>query len=92
MLNSADNAVDVAQWPDLFDLIGGEKADVDTDCFRDAGIKSVFVHTVFAAREADIRNLPETDGLAGFGFKLLIERDGIFMNLADRVAHVEEWQ
>ena len=73
-------------------MIGGEKADVDTDGFRDAGIKPVFVHSVFAAREADIGNLLETDGLAGFGFKPLIERDGIFVNLADRVAHVEEWQ
>ena len=83
MLNGADNAVDVAQRPDLFDLIGGQKADIDTDGFCYAGIKPVFVHTVFAAREADIGNLLKTDGLAGFGFKLFIERDGIFVNLAD---------
>ena len=50
------------------------------------------VVTSARAREADIADLPEADVEAGLRFERPVERDGIFVDLPDRVAEVEERQ
>jgi hypothetical protein len=62
------------------------------DRLRDPGIVTVFVHPVAGAGEADVRDLPEPDILTGLGLQALVEPDRVFVQLADRVGHVEQRQ
>jgi hypothetical protein len=49
MLDGAENALDIAQRPDLLDLIGGQKIDLDADGLGDAGVVHVLVPAVAGA-------------------------------------------
>jgi len=92
MLDRADKPVDIAQWPDILDLLGSEEVHLDPDGRGDPGILPVFVHPVPGLGEADVGDLRKTDILAGFLLKFLIEFDRVFMHLADGIAHVEQRQ
>jgi len=92
MLDRAEQTVRVAERPDFLDLIRGQDLDIDPDGFGDPGIIHVLVPAVLGTGQTDIGNLFETDILPGFGFQLAIQFDGIFVDLADRITHVEKGQ
>ena len=92
MLDGADEAIGLAERPDLLDLGRRQDVDLDADRLRDAGIVHVLVEAVLRAGEADVADLAEADMLPGLGLQLLVEADGIVVDLADRVAEVEERQ
>ena len=93
MLQRAQDAVRVAQRPDLLHLLGGQQLDLDAaDRLRDAGIVAVLVEPVGGAGEADVGHRPETDRLPRLGLERAVEVDRIFVDLTDRVAHVEQRQ
>ena len=71
---------------------GRQELDLDADRLRDARILVVLVHAVAVEREADVGDLAEADVLAGLRLERLVERDRVFVDLADRVAHVEQRQ
>ena len=56
------------------------------------GIIAVLVHAVARAREADVRDLAQADVEARLSFERLVERDGVFVDLADGIAEVEQRQ
>ena len=92
VLDRADDPFDIAQRPDVLDLAGREELDLDADRLGDAGVVIVLVHPVAGAGEADVRHLPKAGVEARLLFEGLVERDGILMNLSDRVAQVEQRQ
>ena len=92
MADGADQPFGVAERPDVLHLVRGEEVHINADGARDTGILPVFVHPVLGLGEADVGDIAEADIHAGFFLKLLIELHGIFMNLADRIGHVEQRQ
>ena len=92
MLDRADDPLDIAERPDLLDLIWLQELHLDADRLGDAGVIVIFVHPVAGAREADVRHLAKADVEAGLLFQRAVERDRIFMDLSDRVAEVEQRQ
>ena len=92
MLDRADDALDIAQRPDLLDLLGRQEPHLDADRRGDAGVIIVLVHPVVGAREADVGDLAEADILARLGLERLVEPDRVFVHLADRIAEVEQRQ
>ena len=56
------------------------------------GVVHELVPAILGARETDVRADGEADILPGLGFERLVERDRVFVDLPDRVAHVEERQ
>ncbi len=90
VLDRADDPLDVAERPFLLDLGGGQELHLDpADRGGDAGVVAIFVEPVLGAREADVGNRPEPDVEAGLLLQRLVQRDGIFVDLSDRVAEVE---
>ena len=92
MLDGAEDAVRLAERPDLLHLLRRQHVDVDADRARDAGIVHELVPAVLGAGEADVGADGEADVLAGLRLQRLVEGDRVFVDLADRVAHVEERQ
>ena len=92
VLDRADDSIDIAERPDLLDLLRREELDLDADGRGDAGVIAIFVHPVAGAREADVRHLAQADVEPGLLLERLVERDGIFVDLPDRIAEVEERQ
>ncbi len=92
MPDGADHAIRLAERPELLDLCGRQHLDVDANGLGDALVGHELVEAVAGAGEADVRDLLEADRLAGLRFEGLVERDRVFVDLADRVAHVEERQ
>ncbi len=93
MLDGADDPLDVAERPDVLDLAGGEELHLDpADRRGDAGVIMVLVEPVAGAGEADVGYLAEADVEAGLLLQRLIEGDGIFVDLPNRVAEVEQRQ
>ena len=92
MADGTNQPFGVAERPDVLHLLRGEEVHINADGARDTGILPVFVHPVLGLGEADVGDIAEADIHAGFFLKLLIELHGIFMNLADRVGHVEQRQ
>ena len=92
VLDGADDAVGLAERPDLLDLVGRQHVDLDADRLGDAGVVHVLVPAVPRAGEADVGDLAEADILPGLGLERLVEADRVFVDLADRVAEVEERQ
>ena len=72
--------------------LGRQDVDLDADRLGDAGVIHVLVPAVLGAGEADVGDLAEADMLAGLCFERLVERHRVFVDLADRVAEVEERQ
>ena len=58
MLDRADDAVGLAERPDLLDLLGRQDVDLDADRLGDAGIVHELVPAVLGAGEADVGDLP----------------------------------
>ena len=81
-----------AERPDLLELRGRELVDLDADGLGDAGVIHELVPAVGGARQADVGAAREADMLAGFLLELAVELDRIFVNLPDRIGHVEERQ
>ena len=92
MLDRADDSLDVAEWPDLLDLLRRQELDLDADRRGDAGVIVIFVHPVAGAGEADVGDLAQADVEAGLILERPIEGDRIFVDLPDRIAEVEERQ
>ena len=92
MLDRAENAVGLAERPDLLQLCGRQQPDRHTDRLGDAGIVHVLVPAVPGARQPDIGDVREADIHAGFFLQLAIEAHGIAVQLADGIAHVEQRQ
>ena len=92
MLDRADDSVDVAERPDLLDLLRGQELDLDADRGGDSGVIVIFVHPVAGAREADVGDLAQADVEAGLFLERPIEADRIFVDLPDRIAEIEERQ
>ncbi len=92
VLDGAEQAIGLTERPDFLDLFRRQHLDVDTDRFGNAGIVHIFVPAVLGAGETNIGNLGEADIHAGFLLKLFIELHRIFVDLADRIAHVEQRQ
>src|SRR6185312_10286863 len=57
VLDRADDPIDIAERPDIFDLAGREEPDLDADRFRHSRVVIVLVHPVASAGEADVRHL-----------------------------------
>ncbi|MNS47477.1 hypothetical protein D3C72_800080 [compost metagenome] len=92
MLDGAQQAVRLAERPDFLHLLRRQHVDPHTDGLGNAGIIHIFVPAILGAGETDVGDLGEADIHAGLFLKLLIELDGIFVDLADRIAHVEQRQ
>ena len=92
VLDRADQALGVHIRPFCRDLAGLHPGHVDPDRLCDAHIVFVLVGAVGLARQAHIRDDAEADILAGLLLKRLVEAHRVFVNLAHRVAHVEERQ
>ena len=87
-----DHALDVAEWPDLPDLVRRQELHPDADRLGDAGVLVVLVHPVAVQREPDVAHLPEPDVLPGLGLQRPVERHRVLVDLANGVAHVEQRQ
>ena len=92
VLDRADDPFDVAERPDGLDLGGSEELHRDADRLRDAGVVIVLVHPVAGARKTDVRHLAKADVEPRLLFQRPVERNGIFVNLPDRIAEVEQRQ
>ena len=92
MPDRADQTLGVAKRPDIAHLVGGQEIDIDPDGAGDTGILPVFVHPVGCLRQPDVADIAEADIHAGLFLKLLIEFHRIFVNLPDRIGHVEQGQ
>ena len=92
MLDRAEEAVRLAQRPDLLDLRRGEHVHVDADRLGDAGIGHELVPAVRRAGKTDVGDLLEADWLARLGLQRAVKLHRVLVDLAHRVAHVEERQ
>ena len=92
MLDRAKHAGDVGQRPDLFQLFGRQPIDLDADRLGDTGVRAVFIEAILAGRDADVRHVRKPDVQPGFGFEARVQRDRILVQLAHRIAEVEQRQ
>ena len=92
VLYGAHQALCVAEGPKFLHLRRGEEPDRHAHCLGHAGIVAVFVHAVLAAGEANVGHLAEAHLLASLLLQALVEVHRILVQLAHRVAHVEERQ
>ena len=92
MPDGANEALGLAQGPDLLDLRGRQELHLDADRRGDAGVIAVLVHAVLRARKANVRDLPQPDIEPRFRAERLVERDRIFVDLAHRIGKVEQRQ
>ena len=92
MLDGTEQAIRLAQRPDLLDLGGREHVHLDADRLGNAGIIHELVPPILGAGEAYVGDFLETDVLARFGFKRVIQLDRVFVNLTHRVGQVEQRQ
>ena len=91
--DGAEDAVRLDERPDLLQLLRRQPLDLDAaDRARDAGVVAVFVEPILRQRDADVGHGPEADVHAGLGAETLVERHRIFVELADRVADIEQRQ
>ena len=92
MLDSPNNSIDFAQRPQLLQLLRRELVDFNANRFSNAGIVHEFVPAVLGARHTNVGNFAEAHMLARFRFKLAIELDRVFVDLAHRIGQVEQRQ
>ena len=71
---------------------GGEVLDVDADRLGDAGVLAVLVHPVRRHGEAYVADGAQTHVVAGLLGEPAVEIHRVLVNLAHRVAHVEQRQ
>ena len=92
VLDRPQNAVHIGQRPDFLDLVGRQEVDIDADGLGDAGIIFILVHPVWAVGEANVADPREADAQLGFGLQAGVEFDRILVDLAHRIAEVEQRQ
>ncbi len=93
VLDGAEQPFGIAQRPDLADLVRRQCLDLDpANRGGDAGIVLILVHPVLGAGETDVGDLAEAGVEPRLLLQPLVERHGIFVDLADRIADVEEGQ
>ena len=90
MADRPDQAVGVAQRPDLLDLGRGQELDLHSDGAGDARVLVVLVHPVAIHREPDVAHQPQPHVLSGLLLQGAVQLDRGLVDLADRVAHVEQ--
>ena len=78
--------------PDFPHLLGGQKLHLHADGAGDAGVLPVLVHAVRRHRQADVADVAPAHVLARFLLQGAVELYGILVQLAHRIAHVEERQ
>ena len=92
MANRSHQSVDVAQRPDLLDLLGGQEVDVHSDGAGHPRVLAVLVHPVAVHREADVADEPQAHVLPGLLLQGAVQLHRVLVDLADGVAHVEQGQ
>ena len=92
MPQRAHQAFGVDQRPELLDLFFRDHMRLDADGFSGALIEAVFIHPVSVGRQTKVAGAVEADGLPGFRFQALVELDRVLVELAHRIAHVEQRQ
>ena len=92
MEERADQAVRLAQRPQLGDPLRPDQLERHADRIGGAAVFAVLVHPLLVGREAQVAGLVEAHGLAGLGLKRLVQIDTVFVQLANAVAHVEQRQ
>ncbi len=80
------------QRPQIAHFLGSDDLEGHADGIRGAAVLLVFVHALAAGREAQIAGDVEAHVLAGFGRQPLVQIHRVLVQLADRVAHVEQRQ
>ena len=74
------------------DLVGADDLEGHADGVGGAAVLLILVHALAAGGEAQVAGDVEADVLAGLGRQALVQVDRIFVQLPDRVAHVEQRQ
>ena len=92
MEQRAHQALGLAERPQLGDFFGPDHLEGHADRIGGTTVLAVLVHALGLGGKAQIAGLVETHRLPGFGLEPLIEVDRVLVQLADRVAHVEERQ
>ena len=92
MLYSANQPVDIAQRPNLLDLLWLQEVHLDSDGSCYTSILVVFVHTIPVHSETYIADLAEADRLPRLGLQFLVQSNGVFVHLTNRIAHIEQGQ
>ena len=93
VLDCAYDPINVAKRPDILDVLRGEEPHLDpADRRGDSRVIAIFVHPISGARKSDIGNLAQPDIEASLLLERLVEGDGIFVDLADGVAEIEQRQ
>ena len=85
-----DQAVDVAQRPDLLHLHGRQELDVDPDGARHARVLAILVHPIAVHREPDVADEPQAHVLAGLLLQGAVQLHRVLVDLSDGIAHVEQ--
>ena len=92
MIERAHQAVGVAERPELLHLGRRDDLERHADGVRGAAILVILVHPVAICGEPQVTGDVEAHVLAGLGLERLVQIDGVFVDLADAVAHVEQRQ
>src|SRR5690606_22751437 len=92
MFDRADQTVDLDIGPAFPDFLRLEEIHLHADGLGHARVVAVLVHPIRLPRETDVGHLAEPGIHAGFVGEFLIEPDRVLVDLADRVAHVEQRQ
>ena len=85
-------AVGLTQRPQLGDLLGPDHLEGDADGVGGSAVLAVLVHALSVGGQAQVAGPVEAHRLAGLGLEPLVEVDRVLVQLADRVAHVEQRQ
>ena len=97
VVESADDlrrvaATEVDERPELLDFLRRNDLERHADGVGRAAVLQVLVHAVLAGGQAQVAGHVKADVLTGFRRQALVQVDRVLVELADRVAHVEEWQ
>ena len=91
-LRRVDAVAQVHERPQLGHFLRTDDPERHADRVRGAAVLVILVHPVARRREAQVAGDVEADFLPGLLRQALVEVDRILVQLADRVAHVEERQ
>ena len=82
VLNRANNALYIGHGPGFFNLLWGQKIDLDTYGLSDAGVILIFVHAILVGGQANIGNYTEANILFCLFFQLMIEVHRVLVQFA----------
>jgi hypothetical protein len=85
-------AAELEERPELLHLGRTDDLEGHADRVRRATVLLILVEAVARGREPQVPGRVEADVLPGLGLEALVEVDRVLVELADRVAHVEERQ